>query len=250
MATREQLVRRLPGDERAATAERVREPARIAGLLGAITFPPLLVNVALPGVGGLFSSAILEVDSGSRRILLDGLSPADGHARIAPGSVLHIHSKLRGVQLDFATQIVAVQDREQLPAYLARLPSCVRYYQRRKHFRMRTGHLHDYSAVVLGPAAGSLRGRVADISAGGLKIIFPRDLDFEPGQVIADCHLDVFGQQQLACSIELVHLSTSPLTGELVAGARFLHAEAQGKERLQRLLTRLQREHLRHRLPG
>jgi len=234
----------------AESAETVRDPARIAGLLSAITFPPLLLNVALPGVRGLYTSALLQVNSSGGRLLLDGLSPEDGHARIEPGTVMHVHGKLRGVQLDFATQVIEIQAGDRLPAYLARMPGSVRYHQRRRHFRVHTGHLNDYSTVILGPDGGGLRGRLLDISAGGLNVMFPRNPGLETGDVIDGCLLSFLGEQQVECSLELVHLGVSPLTGELKAGARFVQATNPPTDQLQRLLTRLQREQLRHRLPG
>lgn len=241
------------GDESAAdgseSAETVLEPARIAGLLSAITFPPLLLNVALPGVAGLFTTALLQVNSVGKLILLDGLSPDEGHQRVEPGSVMHVHGRLRGIQLDFATRVMEIQAGDRPPAYLARMPASVRYHQRRRHFRVRTGYLHDYSVVVLGPSAAGLRGRLLDLSAGGLKILFPRDPGLEPGQQVENCRLSFLGEEQLECGLELIHFTPNPLTGELEVGARFLHADPRGKQRLQRCLTALQRQQLRERLP-
>lgn len=249
MASHEELVRQLLDDDDVETAETVLDPARIAGLLSAITFPPLLLNVALPGVRGLFTSALMQVNSAAGRILLDGLSPDEGHALLAPGSVMHVHGKLRGVQLDFATQVIEIQAGEQLPAYLSRMPGSLRYHQRRRHFRLRTGHLHEYSIVNLGPGGGDLRGRLLDLSAGGLKGVFPRNPGLTPGQVVDGCRLSILGEEQLECGIEFIHVQVSPLTGEIEAGARFLGTGSRGTERLQRLLTKLQRQQLRHRIP-
>jgi c-di-GMP-binding flagellar brake protein YcgR len=249
MASTEQLLHPPPQGAHAASAETVLEPARIFGILSAITFPPLLVNVALPGVRGLFTSALLRVDSTAGEILLDALNPDEGHAMVGPGSVMHVHGKLKGVQVDFPTRVIEIQSREHLPAYLARLPASVRYHQRRRHFRLRAGHLRDYSVVTLGPEAGGLRGRLLDVSAGGLKGIFPRDPGLTPGRIVDGCSVSVLGEQQLECSIELAHARISPLTGEIEAGARFLGTDARTRERLQRLLTKLQRQQLRHRIP-
>ncbi|HRP87790.1 MAG TPA: flagellar brake protein, partial [Gammaproteobacteria bacterium] len=242
-------VRQLLDDDDVETAETVLDPARIAGLLSAITFPPLLLNVALPGIRGLFTTALLQVNSAAGRILLDGLSPDEGHALLAPGSVMHVHGKLRGVQLDFATQVIEIQAGELLPAYLSRMPGSLRYHQRRRHFRLRTGHLHEYSIVNLGPDGGDLRGRLLDLSAGGLKGVFPRNPGLTPGQVVDGCRLSILGEEQLECGIEFIHVQVSPLTGEIEAGARFLGTGSRGTERLQRLLTKLQRQQLRHRIP-
>lgn len=249
MASHEELFRQLLDDDDVETAETVLDPARIAGLLSAITFPPLLLNVALPGVRGLFTSALMQVNSAAGRILLDGLSPDEGHALLAPGSVMHVHGKLRGVQLDFATQVIEIQAGERLPAYLSRMPGSLRYHQRRRHFRLRTGHLHEYSIVNLGPDGGDLRGRLLDLSAGGLKGVFPRNPGLTPGQVVDGCRLSILGEEQLECGIEFIHVQVSPLTGEIEAGARFLGTGSRGTERLQRLLTKLQRQQLRHRIP-
>lgn len=249
MASPEKHVSQLHAGEGALTAETVLDPPRIVGLLSAITFPPLLVNVALPGVRDLFASALLEVNAIGGRILLDGLSPESGHALIEPGSVMHVHSKLRGVQIDFATRVIEIQSAEHMPAYAARMPGSVRYHQRRRHFRLRAGQLQDYSVVKLGPEAGGMRGRLLDLSAGGLKGVFPHDPGLAPGKVISRCSLSILGQEQLECSIEFIHVQVSPLTGEIEAGARFLDISARGTERLQRLLTKLQREYLRQRIP-
>lgn len=244
----EQVLRPSPGAHDAA-AENVQDPARIAGILNAITFPPLLVNVALPGVRGLFTSALLQVDTVGGQILLDGLNPDEGHALVAPGSVMHVHAKLKGVQVDFPTRVIEIQSRERLPAYLARLPVSVRYHQRRRHFRLRTGHLRDYSMVSLGPEAGNLRGRLVDLSTGGLRGAFPRDPGLVPGRIIDGCALTILGEQPFDCSLEVIHVHAASLTGEVEAGARFLGTDAKSRERLQRLLTKLQRQYLRHRIP-
>jgi c-di-GMP-binding flagellar brake protein YcgR len=249
MASPEEHPGQLRANEGAATAETVLDPPRIAGLLRAITFPPLLINVALPGVRDLFASALLEVDAIGRRILLDGLSPENGHALIEPGSIMHMHAKLRGVQIDFATQVIEIQSAEHMPAYLARMPGSVRYHQRRRHFRLRAGQLQDYSILKLGSEVGGLSGRLLDLSAGGLKGVFPHDSGLAPGKVIGSCSLSILGQEQLECGIELIHMQVLPLTGEIEAGARFLDTDARGTERLQRLLTKLQREYLRQRIP-
>lgn len=250
MASREEHTGRLGAGENAATAETVLDPPRIIGLLSAITFPPLLVNVALPGVRDLFASALLEVNAIGGRILLDGLSPESGHALIEAGSIMHVHGKLRGVQIDFATQVVEIQSGDEAPAYLARMPRSVRYHQRRRHYRLRAGQLQDYSIVCLGREAGGMRGRLLDLSAGGLKGVFPHDPGLAPGKVIDSCSISILGQEQLECGIEFIHVQVSPLTGEIEAGARFLDAGGRDTERLQRLLTKLQREYLRQRLPS
>lgn len=249
MASPEELARQRLAHEAEETAETVLDPARIVGLLSAITFPPLLLNVALPGVRGLFTTALLQVNSTVGQILLDGLSPEEGHALMEPGSLMHVHGKLRGVQLDFATRVLEIQSSDMLPAYLARLPSSVRYHQRRRSFRVRTGQLHEYSVVNLGPDGGDMRGRLLDLSAGGLKGVFPRDPGLTPGQVISGCRLRILGEEPLECGIEFIHVRVSPLTGEIEAGARFLGTGARGTEKLQRLLAKLQREQLRHRIP-
>lgn len=249
MASPDEQVLQPPRSEHDAAAETVRDPARIAGILNAITFPPVLVNVALPGVRGLFTSALLQVDIPGGQVLLDALNPDEGHALVAPGSVMHVHAKLKGVQVDFPTQVLEIQSREHLPAYVARTPGSVRYHQRRRHFRLRTGHLRDYSIVSLGPEAGNLRGRLVDLSAGGLRGAFPRDPGLVPGRIIDGCALTILGEQPFDCGLEFIHVHPSTVTGEIEAGARFLGTDAKSRERLQRLLTKLQRQHLRHRIP-
>jgi c-di-GMP-binding flagellar brake protein YcgR len=235
-----------PGERagRDTAAETVLEPARIAGLLSAITFPPLLVNVALPGVRGLYSSSLLQVNSTSKRILLDVLSPEEGHVQVAPGTVMHVHSRLRGAQFDFATCVIEIQAGDRPLAYLARMPGSVRFHHRRGHPRVHTGYLQDYSMVILGPAADRLPGRLADISAGGMAIVFPRDPGLACGQVISGCRLSLLGGEQLEFCLELVHLRACPVTGELEAGARFLRDEHHDEDRLQRILDKLQRQQL------
>ncbi|MEI2419396.1 PilZ domain-containing protein, partial [Arthrospira platensis SPKY2] len=143
-----------------------------------------------------------------------------------------------------------IQSADHAPAYLSRMPRSVRYHQRRRHFRLRTGQVRDYSVVRLGREAGGMRGRLLDLSAGGLKGLFPHDPGLAPGRVIENCSISILGQEQLECGLELIHVQVSPLTGEVEAGAQFIEAGGRDTERLQRLLTKLQREYLRQRLPG
>ena len=94
-----------------------------------------------------------------------------------------------------------------------------------------------------------MRGRLLDLSASGLKGVFPCDPGLATGKVIDGCSISILGQEQLECGIEFIHMRVSPLTGEIEAGARFFDTGARGTEWLQRLLTKLQREYLRQRIP-
>lgn len=243
--SRETLFRpTLEGDGERERAETVLCAGRIAGLLSAIAFPPLVVNVAIPGVAGLYSSALLQVNSAGKRILLDALSPAEGHLHIAPGTMLHIHSRLRGVQLDFATRVIELRAGDRPPTYLARMPGSIRCHQRRDSPRIRTGKMRDYSVVTLGPGAGHIRGRLADLSVGGLRVVLPRDPGIVPGQILPGCRISLLGEDPLDCTLEFAHRQRCALTGELEAGARFVRGEHHDEPRLQRLLDKLQREQL------
>jgi c-di-GMP-binding flagellar brake protein YcgR len=223
-------------------AETVVDPHRIAGLLSAITFPPLPLNVVLPGIHGLFTSALLHVNSGGRLLLLDRLTPDEGHARITRGSVLHVHGRVRGAQLDFSTRVIEIHAGDPPVGYLARMPGSIRTHQRRGDLRLRTGFAQEYALVELGPQAGRLRARLVDMSAGGLKIILLRDPGLVAGDVVTECRISLLGGEVLNCSLELVHVRLSSITGELEVGARFLRGEGHDEDCLQRLLAILERQ--------
>lgn len=230
--------------------ETVTDPARIAGLLQASVFPPLLVNVALPGVRAPFTSALLKVDGRGGRILLDALSPEDGHARVAPGTLMHVHGKLRGVQLDFATRVLGIEGKTRLPAYVARMPRVVRYHQQRRHFRLSGSQVRHDSVIELGSAQGGLQGQLVDLSAGGLKAVFPRDPGLFRGYLMTGCRFFLSGEQHIDCHLECVRLRSNPSTGQLEASARFVFEDPRDRHRLERGLQSLQRRQLRGQLPG
>lgn len=239
-----------PADGDANSTETVLEPARIAGLLSASVFPPLLVSVVLPSVREVYTSALLKVDAAAERILLDALSPEEGHALVEPGTLMHVHGKLHGVQLDFATRVLAIHRRTQLPAYLARMPGVLRYHQRRKHFRLSGHQVRNDSVIELGSAQGGLQGRLVDLSATGLRAVFQRDPGLYRGYLLTGCRFFLAGEQHTDCHLECVRLRSNPRTGQLEVGARFIFEDSRGRSRLERGLQALQRRQLRRQLPG
>jgi len=242
------MARAAAGDT--SNTETVTEPGRIAGLLNASVFPPLLVSVVLPGVRSSYTSALLKVDSHGRKILMDALSPDEGHARVDPGTLMHVHGKLRGVQLDFATRVIDINGERRLPAYIARMPRVVRYHQRRKHFRLSGGQVRDDTAIELGSAQGGMQGQVVDLSAGGLRAVFPRDPGLFRGYVMIGCRFFLSGEQHIDCHLECVRLRSNPRTGQLEASTRFVFEDPQDRGRLEHGLQSLQRRQLRGQFPG
>ena len=108
----------------------------IARLLKRIQQARSLLTVTLADHGKPYTSSVLDIDTQAGCLLLDELSPAEGHRSLHPGSELRVFGRIDGIELSFSTGITTIDRNADIAFYKSTLPDEVRYNQRREFHRV------------------------------------------------------------------------------------------------------------------
>lgn len=199
--------------------------------------------------GGLpCPTALLQLDPGQGRLLIDGNRQEAVNQRIAGAHHLTCISQLDRVRVQFRLQQLQRVEHEGHVAFSAPVPDRVLQLQRRELYRLQ---LVPGPQVILQvpPPRGEERAlqlRVLDISGGGLALSV-RDEDearFGAGQILSGCQLLMPELGELAVDLQVAHLSRqAPLAGaSLRAGCRFIGLAPAAEKRILQYIFRVERQ--------
>ncbi len=230
-------------------AEHITHVPQIANLLRRIRDHKVLLSVRVPGHDGVFNSLLLDVSPERNLVLLDELSPQEGHALACEVRQLKIRCQCQGVELSFACKINIGQSQRGISFYHAPLPSSLTYLQRRNDFRV---HVGVSLAVPLHlPIEGMhqvVDGDVTDLSMGGLGANISDGIKLNRGQIIDNCQLDLPKGESLQTEIEIRFVRQNSHNHTQHIGASFHHIQPQHEHVLRKLVTQLEREMLRRKV--
>lgn len=221
----------------------IDHPSEIAALFEEAVESQLRLHLQAPD-GSELDLVMLRVERQGRQLelRLPGLV-AQAPPWLLEGPV-HASATLGKVRIDFelplASRTLAGQDAP--PVLRVALPTRLRRHQRRQNFRVTPVSQHHPRAVL--PMAGQLRPlrlRAQDLSAGGLALVWPADMQRPVvGQQLDRVELELERDLRLSVSLRVEHLSLN-LLGECVAGCAFVQLAAQTERQLLLHLNQLQR---------
>lgn len=220
-------------------------------LLRRLIHERLFVSVILPKRQERYNSTVLEMEADGT-LLLDELYPEEGQGLLQPSGKLRIYARLdQQAALFFDTRVMAVAEEEGMRVYHLESPSELHYLQRRSSFRVQVQRL-EHIPVTLSRREGEvLEGTLYDLSGGGASVLLGEGVDSPPdeGELLASCLLQPEGEEPLPLRADVRRVAEGPENGQWVIGLRFHIAEARDKQRLERMVHRLERQLLRHRYP-
>lgn len=235
---------RRPGDDK------VTDPLRIADLLLRLLENRSFLTVKLPGDGNAYGSAVLKIDRESGYMLLDGLTPCDGHTRLLTAGRLSARGRLKGVTIAFEAAVVEFGGEDGLPWYRAPLPASLDYLQRRSHFRAHVP-VDQLIKVHLQTEGGELlNAELRDLSAAGLSLRLnrPPKPNLQRGEVVPQCSLHLGAGRILRTRLQICHTDSADGSAVTRLGGRFLELDKVEKRELERLVAALERLSLRRQL--
>lgn len=232
-----------------ATDKSVTDPQRIAQLLNRMVDRHTLLTVLLPDSNAPYNSAILKIDTAAGYLLLDELTPAAGHRRLAVDSELKISGRLDGIEFAFHTVIIGLDESGGIAFYKAHLPERMFYNQRRSHYRARVSGAHPVSVHLSRPDGRLSTADLRDISLGGLRARLKRgaDISVTRGSHITHCAVDLPKQGQVACTLQVVHVHNSEPSGVVTFGGRFVDLSKEHQSAIQRFIAGLERDTMKAR---
>ena len=226
-----------------AQGDTIRDPQIIASLLRRIIEQRALVRVTVPGGRASYNSAILRMDPEQDLLILDELNPRIGHERLLEVGRLHASAQVQGIETRFSGALEEVGNSAGIAFYRLRFPKDVLYLQRRTSFRVRISTTTPVAAM-FERDGDSLRGRVLDLSEGGMGVEFSRHVTLHPGEIVP-CRMRLPNGQQVGCKLEVRHVIGSQDQGKIRIGGRFVELHPQRRKMLSRLVAELQRTMIR-----
>ena len=231
-----------------AQGDIIRDPQIITSLLRRIVEQRALLRVTVPGGRASYNSAILRMDPEQDLLILDELNPRRGHERLLKVGRLQASAQVQGIETRFSGGLEEVGDASGIAFYRLRFPKEVLYLQRRASFRVRIAMATPLAAV-LERDGDALRGRVIDLSEGGIGVEFSQHVIVHPGEIVA-CRMRLPDGQQMGCKLEIRHVMAFQEQSKVRIGGRFVELDPQRRRMLARLTANLQRALIRKQPSG
>src|SRR3569832_2758614 len=176
---------------------------QIVGLLRRLHSSRCLLAVSDANDPRIYNSALLEIDPDHDFVLLDELTPEDGHHALLEHRHCRVRAELKGITLAFAAALLEAGSRDGIAYYRVEFPASVHYGQRRAHYRPRVSHSKKTAGELTLPGGRSVTGSLHDISLGGLRVRPDTDIDAPPLSTVLPCRMQFPDGGELRCTVEL-----------------------------------------------
>lgn len=195
-----------------------------------------------------FQSAIVELVPDAGYLVLDALVPDTGNALATVKQVIHLQTRLGGIDVRFSSRITARGSQGGLPYYQAAYPLDIEHQQRRREFRVSVPFDRGMEVRYFPPAGGCIRGEVRDLSpsgfcarllSGDVAALTPKDSRH------GRCEIDLAAGLTLHTEAAICHVMPGRARSAPRIGACFTHLDARSERLLEQCCATLERERLR-----
>lgn len=221
-------------------------PAHVCVLLRRLLEQRCLLSVQIGNSSDCYTSAVLEVVHEHEYVVLDELTPREGHVRLSTEPRIQVKARLEGIEVRFASRVSRINSQNGLPYYKVPFPKLIEYPQRRQSYRVPIPLQLGLPTNILLADERVLNGELRDLSPEGLgmrvRLGVPDPADH--GQ-LAICQIVVDKTLELVTDIEVCHVDP-PMRGRVSRlGARFLRLRADQERRIEQFCAELAREQRR-----
>ncbi len=226
---------------------RIDLPEQITHILQGICNRRNLVTVRLPGCKEPFTSALLKLDRRARMLILDELSPQEGHGLLLQHKELRIDTRHHGVEVGFKTILAGASQEGGIALYRVPIPRSLDYNQRRAHYRAEVGVVWPIPIILEGAEGQAFHGQILDISVGGIGAQFQdaSETDLADGARFDVCEIELRPGQSLRTGLEICFVSRAVVSRQLRIGGRFIDLSRADQQTIARFIASLERERLR-----
>lgn len=226
--------------------EELKDALRIKALLARVRESRVLLSIIVPGGTGRYNSMLVESNPDEGYLLIDELTPLDGHKQLVRERQMRIIIAIQGIQIDFNTTVTKVVDDASGIGYRVPFPKEIHYLQRRSDFRVTLPRSAALPLMIEMEDEFQYNGYVVDISAGGLRARFPMDINEVPYLKVTDLIplgiMELTRESSFKSKLEVRFAAYDEESGELVLGLRFVEADRVAQNKLARFVMHLQRE--------
>jgi c-di-GMP-binding flagellar brake protein YcgR len=189
-----------------------------------------------------FNTALLGIYPKQGFLVLDELSPKEGHKLLLKGKQVQIIGKVDGVDLRFESRLLEAGEKSGIAFYKMALPDSVIYRQLRQEHRVSTGALRMIFRSYRDGYQQALRGYVCDLSRGGMGVILEQMPTFYPGDVLPACTVALPEKEEVLFSLEIRHSRPNSQREITRIGGRFEEIDPDSRRKIVRLINKLERE--------
>lgn len=228
-----------------AQTERVEDPLRILRLLERLKSSHGLISVSHAGFNEPCSSSILEVDATRGLVLLDELLPFEGQRRLRTDRPVTVTGRIQGVRTTFSGRLQDIGYADGIAFNCLTLPSHMDYEQRRHDYRVRIGAGQSYDVSVEAPGGEYFKGRMYDLSMGGIGVILPAQATVSVGEIMPACRFRLIDKQLLDCPLSIRYARGCREARALRIGGYFLGLTPAQQGAILRAIRIIEREIIR-----
>ncbi len=242
--------------------DKITNAAQIVGILKKIQAHRAMLNISVLGTrSGLnipaaekhYASALLEVksDSSQGHIIIDELTPKEGHELLLKTGKLKVRLQLGGVKISFTTTLESSDNDEGIAFYTLAIPHEMDYLQQRGNHRIRPSLAKPLTARLTHADETVFSAAIYDISAGGLSIKLKSDSLATPLKLtdILTCAFTLPPKDEIICKLEVRSMHATHQQNCIRIGVRFSNLSSTLQKLLQRYISTLEREQIKKR-PG
>ncbi len=171
--------------------------------------------------------------------------PAPDQALYKSTSTLTLATQIEGVPIDFSVDFKGCYKTNGLTHYRATLPASLNHHQRRASIRIPLSPFQSLPATLTTPGNLILTGDIADISIGGIRVRFSKELPIalETDQILyCSFPLPPDGKQALACQIIVRAIKNQDEKAQAAfIGGQFVSVTSLQERQIERSVMLLQR---------
>lgn len=228
--------------------EEISDPVQIAALLKKVKDSRTLIQVTVPGRATEYNSALLDINQEQGFLLLDELTPPDGHKSLREQGRLTVVIRLRGVNMRFTSTVQEIGGQAGIAFYRIEFPPHLYYCQRRSFYRVKIGAGLIVPFSITCEPSKPLEGHLDDISVTGLRAELKQQLLFDKGALLPTCAIQLPSGEKVNCEVEVRHISQDETHRIFYLGARFINLDRPRLNTLKRFVAETERALLRRKI--
>ncbi len=244
------LIRRIFSDKEQekppATEHQIEQREQIVALLLRASTHHVLFSVRLPEQEDTFGTALLGIYDEHEFIILDELTPEQGHQMLREGIAMQLSGRLEGVDLSFTTDLLEIREKNGVAYYKTRLPNTIKHRQQRNAYRIPSRGLGISFHGLRGKGMRQIvKGYVNDLSRDGAGIILAEEIHLYQGELLPSCIISVPGEGEIAFSLEVCFCSRNPQQQVTRIGGKFKNIDSASLQKIRRSINRIERAQTR-----
>lgn len=206
---------------------------------------PAIVN--FKGDSQQYVTMILEVNERKKIVVLDEMTPKEGHKLAEAGEPFRVTSSDNGIAVVFKTAITKCGIEKGIHYYYVPLPEQVDYLQRREAFRIKISSANKRDVRFKAREKVYKEAYIFDISFTGLSIVVPKVNLVEivrRGTVLEPVRFELLNDEIMSCQLQIKRVDYNDKKDETIIAGEFKELERHEQRQINALVCNLERTEL------